>query len=97
MIRNYFKIAFRNIWKSKGYASINIVGLSVAFCISVFLFLTAYFQLSFDNFHKDGDRIYQTYFFSNDPEKAEKGSSMPFPLTPALKAEFPEVEAAARL
>lgn len=97
MFRNYLKIAFRNLWKSKGYAFINIAGLSVAFCISTFLFLTAYFQLSFDNFHKDKERIYQTYFFSNDPEREETSSSMPFPLTPALKAEFPEVENIARV
>ena len=97
MFKNYLKIAFRNIWKSKAYAFINIIGLSVAFCVSVFLFLTAYFQLTFDNFHKDGDRIYQTYFFSNAPEKAEKTGSMPLPLTPALKAEFPEIEGIARI
>jgi putative ABC transport system permease protein len=97
MFKNYLKIAFRNIWKSKGYAFINIIGLSVAFCVSVFLFLTAYFQLTFDNFHKDGDRIYQTYFVSNDPEKVEKSGSMPFPITPALKEEFPEIEGIARV
>jgi putative ABC transport system permease protein len=97
MFRNYIKIAFRNIWKSKGYAFINIVGLSVAFSISVFLFLTAYFALSFDNFHADKDRIYQVYFASNDPEKASKAGSMPFPITPALKAEFPEIEEIARV
>jgi putative ABC transport system permease protein len=97
MIRNYVKIALRNLRKSKGYAAVNIVGLSVAFCISIFLFLTAYFQLSFDNFHKDGDRIFQAYLFSNDPEKEQRASSMPLPLTPALKTEYPEVEAAARL
>ncbi len=97
MFKNYLKIAFRNIWKSKGYAFINIVGLSVAFCVSVFLFLTSYFQLTFDDFHEDGDRIYQTYFFSNNPEKVEKSGSMPFPITPALKSEFPEIEAVARI
>ncbi|WP_221394036.1 ABC transporter permease [Dyadobacter sp. NIV53] len=97
MFKNYLKIAFRNIWKSKGYAFINIVGLSVAFCVSVFLFLTAYFQLTFDNFHADGDRIYQPYFFSNDPEKADKTTTMPFPLTTALKAEFPEIEGITRI
>jgi putative ABC transport system permease protein len=97
MFRNYLKIAFRNIWKSKGYAFINIMGLSVAFCVSVFLFLTAYFQLSFDNFHQDGDRIFQTYLFSNDPEKPAKSGSMPFPLAPAIKAEFPEIEGIARI
>jgi putative ABC transport system permease protein len=97
MFKNYLKIAFRNIWKSKGYAFINIVGLSVAFCVSVFLFLTSYFQLTFDNFHEDGDRIYQTYFFSNDPEKVQKSGAMPFPLTNALKAEFPEIESITRI
>lgn len=97
MFRNYFKIAFRNLWKSKGYALINIIGLSVAFCVSLFLFLSAYFHLSYDRFHEDKERIFQPYFFSNAPDKADRGSSMPLPLTPALKAEFPEVEAAARL
>jgi len=96
MIRNYFKIAFRNIWKSKGYAGINIIGLSVAFCISIFLFMTVYFQLSFDNFHEDRERIFQTYLFSNEPGKPDRSGSMPIPLTPALKAEYPEVEAATR-
>jgi len=97
MFKNYLKIAFRNIWKNKSYAFINILGLSVAFCVSVFLFLTAYFQLTFDDFHRDRDRIYQTYFFSNDPEKADKTTTMPFPLTTALKAEFPEIEGVARI
>jgi len=96
MFRNYLKIAVRNLWKNKGYAFINIVGLSVAFCVSVFLFLTAYFQLTFDDFHVDRDRIFQTYFFSNDPEKAGKTANMPLPLTPALKSEFPEIEGITR-
>ncbi|GAB2790382.1 ABC transporter permease [Rhabdobacter roseus] len=97
MIKNYLKIALRTLWKSKGYTALHVVGLSVAFCVSILLLLTAYFQLSFDRFHQDADRIYQTYFFSNNPDKPSKGSSMPFPLTPALKAEFPEIEAAARV
>ncbi|KAA6430424.1 FtsX-like permease family protein [Dyadobacter flavalbus] len=97
MFKSYLKIAFRNLWKSKGYAFINIAGLAVAFCISTFLFLTAYFALSFDNFHKDNERLYQVYFFSNEPERAEKIGSMPFPITPALKAEFPEIEGVTRV
>lgn len=94
MLRNYVKIALRTLWKSKGYAAINVVGLSVAFCICVFLFLTAYLQLTFDTFHADGDRIFQTYFFANDPERVTRTGSMPLPLGPALKADFPELEAA---
>ncbi|REA57886.1 ABC transporter permease [Dyadobacter luteus] len=97
MFKNYLKIAFRNIWKNKGYAFINIAGLSLAFCISVFLLLVAYFQLTFDSFHADGDRIFETYFFENIPEKPERSTSMPYPLTPALKTEFSEIEAVTRV
>lgn len=97
MFKNYLKIALRNLWKNKGYAFINIVGLSVAFCVSVFLFLTAYFAFSYDNFHADKDRIFQTYFFANDPEGANRTASMPLPITPALKAEYPEIESIARV
>jgi len=97
MIRSYIKIALRNLWRSKGYTAVNVVGLSVAFCICLFLFLTAYRQFTFDSFHKDGDRIFQTYLFANDPERVSRTGGMPLPLMPALKAEFPEVEAAARV
>ena len=97
MIKNYLKIALRTLWKNKGYAAINVFGLSVAFCICVFLFLTAYRQLTFDSFHKDGDRIFQTYIFYNEPEHPNRSGGMPIPLAPALKEEYPEVEAAARI
>ncbi|GAB4016368.1 ABC transporter permease [Spirosoma migulaei] len=97
MLHNYIKIALRTLWKSKGYATINVVGLSVAFVVCIFLFLRSYLHLTFDNFHQDDDRIFQTYFFSNDPEKALRSGNMPLPLTPALKADFPELEAAARI
>ncbi|MGG7662991.1 ABC transporter permease [Dyadobacter sp. BHUBP1] len=97
MFKNYIKIALRNLWKSKGYAFINVAGLSVAFCVSVFLFLTAYFALSYDDFHADKDRIFEPYFFSNDPERVDRTASMPFPITPALKAEYPDIEAIARV
>ncbi|MCK8493427.1 permease prefix domain 2-containing transporter [Spirosoma sp. RP8] len=97
MLRNYLKIAFRTLWKSKGYAAINVVGLSVAFCICSFLFLTAYLQLTFDQFHQDSDRIFQAYLFSNDPQKVSRTGTLPLPLMPALKADYPEIEAATRL
>ncbi|MDB5243033.1 MAG: hypothetical protein JWP57_3658, partial [Spirosoma sp.] len=82
---------------SKVYAAINVVGLATAFCICVFLLLTAYLHLTYDSFHKDGDRIFQTYFFSNDPEKPIKTGGMPLPFTPALKADYPELEGVTRV
>ena len=97
MFRNYLKIALRNLWRSKEYVAINVTGLAVAFCIGIFLFLTTYQHLTFDSFHRDGDRIFQTYLFRNDPEKPTKGGSMPLPLAPALKADYPELEAVVRV
>ncbi|MBB3840264.1 ABC-type antimicrobial peptide transport system permease subunit [Runella defluvii] len=97
MLRNYLKIAYRNLLKSKGYAAINVIGIGVAVCICLFLFLIAYLQLTFDAFHTDSNRIFQTYFANNDPESARKSGTMPIPLTPALKVEYPEIEAAARI
>lgn len=97
MLKNYFKIAVRNLWKSRGYAAINVAGLGLAFCIGVFLFLTAYQHLTYDSFHQDGDRIFKTYFFSNDPDKPSQDGSMPLPFAPALRAEYPELEAVTRV
>ena len=97
MLSNYLKIALRNIWRSRGYTAINVAGLATAFCIGIFLFLTAYLHLTFDSFHEDGDQIFQTYFFANAPDEVVKNGSMPLPLKPALKADFPELEGVARV
>lgn len=97
MLRSYLKIALRNLWKGRGYAAVNVLGLASAFCICVFLFLTAYLHLTYDAFHRDADRLFQVYTVTNDPEKPIKSGSMPLPLAPALKADYPELEGVARV
>src|SRR5579862_5495325 len=59
MIRNYFKIAWRNITLHKAYTAINILGLAfgISACITIYL-ITSY-ELSFEKFHPDGERIYR--------------------------------------
>ncbi len=59
MLKNYLKIAFRNLFKHKGYSFINITGLAIgiACCVVVFLYVTD--ELSFDKYHSDLDRIYR--------------------------------------
>jgi putative ABC transport system permease protein len=51
MIKNYFKIAFRNLWKHKGFSAINILGLAIgiAACLVIMLFVT--YERSFDSMH----------------------------------------------
>ena len=98
MIKNYLKIAFRNLWKNRSYAFINIFGLSIAFGCAILLFLTAHFEFTFDDFQAGKDRIFKVYFKINHPEKVEYRANLHTPLTPALKSEYDaEIRYATRL
>lgn len=59
MIKNYFKVAFRNLWKNKGYSAINIFGLAIglATCLLITLYVTD--ELSYDKHFKNSNRIYR--------------------------------------
>jgi putative ABC transport system permease protein len=96
MLKNYFKLAWRNLLKHKTDSSINIIGLCVAFTCALLLFLSVYFEFSFDTFHKNADNIYKLYYNVSRPKEVEMGTSMPVPLTPALKQSVPEVKHIAR-
>ena len=88
MISNYFKIAFRNLVKHKGYSSINIVGLATGMTVAILIGLWIYDELSYDKYHKNYDRVAQLlqYQTSNGNEFAEV--AMPFPLGPELKNKY---------
>ena len=96
MIKNYLKIAWRNLKKHKVYTAINLVGLVVAFSSSILVFLAAYFDLSYDGFHANKKNIYRTLYQVQTPEGVRYGTSMAYPLAPALKKEFSEVKYTAR-
>ena len=59
MIKNYFKIALRNMTRKKAYTAINILGLSFGICACIVLYLIISYELSFDNFHPGKKRIYR--------------------------------------
>lgn len=59
MIRNYLKIGYRNIAKNKGYSFINVTGLALSITCAIFIFSFVKYNLSFDNFHRNPDRIYR--------------------------------------
>lgn len=91
MIGNYFKIGWRNLRKNKTFTFLNIIGLSVAFGVAILLSMVAFFELSYDQFHKNIDNIYQVYSVQQTPEGAEAGTSRPVPYAAALKAEVPGI------
>ena len=59
MIKNYFKIAWRNIIRHKGYSGINIFGLAIGIAACVLILQYVIFELSYENFHVNKERIYR--------------------------------------
>lgn len=79
---------------NKLHTSINVIGMAVAFTCSIVIFLTVYFMFSFDNFHVNKDRIFKAYNFSKGPEGDEIGTSMSYPVRPAVLSENIGIEKA---
>ena len=96
MLKNYLKIAVRNLWKNKVFTGINISGLALAIGAGVLLLLTALKQFSYDRFHENGDRIYRLFWEEYKTSGTERGSGMPAPLQPVLLEEVPGLELAIR-
>lgn len=97
MIRNYFKVAFRNLWKNKGYSAINIIGLAVGLATCLLILLYVWDELSYDKFHKKADRIYRIHSdlkFGGSDLTITVASD---PMGATLKRDYPQVEQYTRL
>ncbi|MDB5156226.1 MAG: yknZ 3 [Mucilaginibacter sp.] len=97
MIKNYLKIAIRQLRKHKLYAAIKIGGFSfgIAACLLIALYIK--FELSYDRSYPDGDRIYRVVQYYTGNGKLQQGLSFPAPTGKVIKADFPEVEKSGRL
>ncbi|QRR01890.1 ABC transporter permease [Dyadobacter sandarakinus] len=99
MLKNYFKIALRNLVKHKAFSVINVTG--VAMGLACFLLLALYVrdELSYDKFHTHADRIYRVSrtFLSNDGTESLKLGHLAPPFGPLLRQDFPEVEQVLRM
>jgi putative ABC transport system permease protein len=97
MFENYFKIAIRNFIRDKWYSLLNILGLTIGITFSLFLIFYIKNELSYDRYNRNADRIYRITSYIKEPEKDEmKWAITQFPLGPALKKDYPEVEEAVR-
>jgi hypothetical protein len=94
MLRNYFKTAFRSLFRNRNYTIINIAGLAVGIAVCLIIFIIIQFQTSFDNFHTKKDRIYRVLTESHHAEAAtvSYAKNVPFPLPQGLKTSLPEIE-----
>ncbi len=93
MIQNYFKTALRTLARNKSYTALNVAGLAVGIGACLLIFLVVQFELSFDNFHKDKDRIYRVVSVpgkDEGPFDPEPGA--PLPVAQGLRTDFPQLE-----
>jgi len=93
MFKNYFKIAFRNIWKQKGYSFINIFGLAVGLACAILIITFIQNELSYDKFNKKSDRIYRVTreWFNKNGESSFHLARVAPPIGPLLKNDFPQI------
>lgn len=97
MIKNYLKIAFRNLMKRKIYSFINVTGLAIgmAVCLLIVLFIKS--ETGFDKFHEEGNNIYRLVVDRKYPGRSTAYSNIPQSYAQAVKQECPEVKEAVRI
>lgn len=88
MIKNYFKIAWRNLVKSKGYSAINIGGLAVGMAVAMLIGLWVHDELTFDKYHKNYDRISQVMQHANFNGNWETQVANPALMGPEIKSKY---------
>ena len=97
MLRNYLKVALRNLWKNKGYSAINIIGLAAGLATCLLIVMYVWDELSYDRFHEKADRIYRVdsdiKFGGTDMKLAVSSD----PMGATLKRDYPQVEQFTRI
>ena len=98
MLKNYFKTAFRNLWKHKTFSFINLIGLTIGLSSFILIALYIFDELTFDRFHKNVHNIYRIVESKTYAEgKTAKTTGTGFQVSARAKADLPEIEDAARL
>jgi putative ABC transport system permease protein len=94
MIKNYIKVAVRNLLKHMGYTFINILGLAVGIAASILIVLYITHELSYDKFHEQAERTYRiTADWSNNGDSRIHQLGTPFILAKTIREKYPQVEA----
>jgi putative ABC transport system permease protein len=97
MIKNYFKIAWRTLLRHKAYTAINIFGLTMSITAALLIFTLVSYQLSFDKFHHNKDRIYRINTELHDQSNLAHLPCVPEPLGKAIRNDYAFAEQTARI
>ena len=97
MFKNYLKVALRNLWKSRGFSAINIIGLATGLGVCLLIVLYVVDEHSYDRYNEKADRIYRLdadLFFNNTLFSA---AVSPRPMGPAMVKDYPDIEQMVRI
>ena len=97
MLKNYFKVAFRNLNRNRVYAFINILGLALGLTVSILVFMFVKDETSYDKHWFGSERIYRTGIKANMMGQKMDAPVSPSPMAQALRTEFSDVEVATRI
>jgi putative ABC transport system permease protein len=96
MLIKYIKIAFRNFRKHKTFSVINVLGLAMGISTCFLIYLYVAYELSYDTYHKNLERIYRVVNY-NSTIPNHNYTSVPFAFGPALQDEYPEIKTVSRV
>jgi putative ABC transport system permease protein len=97
MLKNYLKIALRNLLRNKGFSAINIVGLAIGMASALLILLWINNELGYDQFHEKKDRIYEAWNRATFSGELRCWNTTPKILARTMEKDFPEVEQAVRV
>ena len=97
MLKNYFKVAFRNLNRNRVYAFINILGLALGLTVSILVFMFVKDETSYDKHWSGSERIYRTGIKADMMGQKMDAPVSPSPMAQTLRTEFNDVESATRL
>ena len=98
MLKNYIKIAIRNLRRNKIYSTISVLGLAIGITGATLLYLYVHDELNYDSFHEKSDRIYRVVEISENGDQATRYFGQTAPVLGAtLKENYPEIEEMVRL
>src|SRR5688500_17070756 len=97
MLKNYFKIAFRNLWKNRTYSFINILGLTLGLVCFLLIALYVFDELTYDTLHKNASNIYRVVETKvSSAGKESKVAAVAYKIAEQSPVAIPEVKMAAR-
>ncbi|HWK07930.1 MAG TPA: ABC transporter permease [Puia sp.] len=92
MLKNYLRIAWRNLWKNKAFSTINIAGLALGLACSLLILLWVQDEWSVDTFHANNSRLFRVYTRAHNGNKISGGDGTPAVLAAELKRVIPDIE-----